>query len=124
METRIYKIEIITRPENYEALKKELSKIGITGLTVYTVLGAGMSLGFKEIYRGNEVEVDLNHKIKLEIIVCDTPIENVVAVTKQVCQTGNYGDGKIFVSPILNVAKIRTGEEGKNALQYEDKSQK
>lgn len=119
MDAQIFKIEIITRPENYEVLKKELTSIGITGLTVYTVLGAGMSLGLKEIYRGNEVEVDLNHKIKIEIVVCDTPVEKVIEVAKKVCQTGNYGDGKIFVLPILNAIKIRTGEEGREALQYD-----
>jgi nitrogen regulatory protein P-II 1 len=114
------KIEIITRPDKFDELKGELTKVGITGMTVSNVLGAGMSKGTTEVYRGKSVPMDLTHKIKIEIVVCDVPVKTVVDTVKKVCQTGRYGDGKIFTYELSNAIKVRTGEEGRDALQYDN----
>lgn len=117
MEKKITKIEIITRPEKFEELKEELSKIGITGMTVTNVLGCGAQKGYKEYYRGVEVQINLLHKIKVEIVVCEVPVDLVVETAKKVLKTGKIGDGKIFIYDVTNVIRVRTGEEGWDALQ-------
>ena len=112
----LWKIEIITRPEKLEALKEAMYGIRVTGMTVSQVYGCGLSEGYTEVYRGKEMYVNLLPKIKVEIVVCEVPVEKVVEAAKQVCQTGNIGDGKIFVYPIANAIRIRTGEEGAAAV--------
>ena len=112
----LWKIEIITRPEKLEALKEAMYGIRVTGMTVSQVYGCGLSEGYTEVYRGKEMYVNLLPKIKVEIVVCEVPVEKVVDVAKQVCCTGNIGDGKIFVYPIANAIRIRTGEEGPAAI--------
>ena len=112
----LWKIEIITRPEKLEALKEAMYGIRVTGMTVSQVYGCGLSEGYTEVYRGKEMYVNLLPKIKVEIVVCEVPVEKVVEAAKQVCQTGNIGDGKIFVYPIANAIRIRTGEEGAAAI--------
>lgn len=112
----LWKIEIITRPEKLEALKAAMYDIRVTGMTVSQVYGCGLSEGYTEVYRGKEMYVNLLPKIKVEIVVCEVPVEKVVDVAKQVCCTGNIGDGKIFVYPIANAIRIRTGEEGPAAV--------
>jgi nitrogen regulatory protein PII len=112
----ITKIEIITRPNKFEELKEALNKIGITGLTVSHVLGCGLQKGKTEFYRGNPYSIDLLPKVKIEIVVCEVPVEDVVNTAKEVLKTGEIGDGKIFIYPVQNVIKIRTGEEGMAAL--------
>lgn len=112
----LWKIEIITRPEKLEALKEAMYGIRVTGMTVSQVYGCGLSEGYTEVYRGKEMYVNLLPKIKVEIVVCEVPVEKVVDVAKQVCCTGNIGDGKIFVYPIANAIRIRTGEEGPAAV--------
>ncbi|TCL00032.1 nitrogen regulatory protein P-II family [Natranaerovirga hydrolytica] len=112
----ITKIDIITRPSQFEELKNELNKIGITGLTVSHVLGCGLQKGKTEYYRGNPYSIDLLPKVKMEIVVSEVPVEEVVRVAKEVLGTGEIGDGKIFIYPIQNVIKVRTGEEGVDAL--------
>ena len=114
---KITKIEIITRPEKLEALKKAMYEIRITGMTVTQVYGCGLSSGFKEFYRGTEVSINLLPKIKVEIVICEIPVERVIEAAKKVCQTGNIGDGKIFISTIDNAVRIRTGEEGVDAIR-------
>ena len=114
---KISKIDIITRPELFDTLKEELNKIGITGMTVSHVLGCGMQKGYKEYYRGAEVEINLRPKIKVEVVVSLVPVEKVVETAMKVLRTGKIGDGKIFVSQLTSVYKIRTGEEGFAALQ-------
>jgi len=110
------KIDIITRPEKLEALKEGMNKIGVTGMTVTQVLGCGLQKGHREVYRGMEYTINLVPKVKIEIVVCEVPVEKVIGTAKTVCRTGNVGDGKIFVYCIDNAVRIRTGEEGDIAI--------
>lgn len=112
----IKKLEIITRKSKFEELKSALNKIGVGGMTVYQVLGCGTQKGDKLYYRGVPVELKLIQKIKVEIIVCEVPVEKVISVAQDVLRTGEIGDGKIFVYDVADVIKIRTGERGKAAL--------
>ena len=111
------KIEIITKQNKFEALKTAMDKIGITGMTVSNVLGYGQQGGITEYYRGVEFETQLLPKIKVEIVVAKVPVRTVIETAKTVLYTGNIGDGKIFVYNVENVVKVRTGEEGYDALQ-------
>jgi nitrogen regulatory protein P-II 1 len=113
---KITKIDIITRSSKIEELKEALNAIGITGMTFSNVLGCGLQKGKTEYYRGNEYSVDLLPKARLEVVVSEVPVEKVVETAKKVLRTGEIGDGKIFIYPLENVVKIRTGEEGVNAL--------
>ena len=110
------KIEIITRPEKLEALKEGMNQIGVTGMTVTQVLGYGLQKGHREVYRGTEYAVNLVPKVKIEIVVCEVPVKKVIETAKTVCRTGHVGDGKIFVYSIDNAVRIRTGEEGDQAI--------
>jgi nitrogen regulatory protein P-II 1 len=112
----ITKIEIITRPEKLEELKEAMNAIEVTGMTVTQVYGCGLQKGHKEIYRGQEVNINLVPKVKIEIVVCEVPVEKVVETAKSVCRTGKIGDGKIFVYSLDNAVRIRTGEEGDIAI--------
>lgn len=112
----ITKIDIITRQNKFDELKNALDDIGITGMTVYQVLGCGNQKGKTELYRGNELTMDLLPKVKIEICVCEVPVQLVVDTAVKVLRTGKIGDGKIFVYPVQNVIKVRTGEEGVKAL--------
>jgi Amt family ammonium transporter len=94
-----------------------MDKIGITGMTVTNVLGYGQQGGVTEYYRGVEFETQLLPKIKVEIVVSKVPVGAVIETAKKVLYTGNIGDGKIFVYDVENVVKVRTGEEGYDALQ-------
>ena len=111
------KVEIITKQNRFEALKKAMDTIGITGMTVTNVLGYGVQGGRTEYYRGVEIETNLLPKIKVEIVVSKVPVSAVVETAKKVLYTGNIGDGKIFIYDVENVIKVRTGEEGYDALQ-------
>ena len=108
---------IITKPEHIEALKNAMSAIGITGMTVTNVLGCGMQKGATEYYRGVPIETHLLPKIKMEIVVCKVPVEEVIDTAKSVLYSGRIGDGKIFVYNVADVVKVRTGESGYDALQ-------
>ncbi len=110
------KIDIITRPEKLEDLKVAMNKIGVTGMTVTQVYGCGLTKGHTEVYRGQEYSVNLVPKVKIEIVVCEVPVERVLEAAKLACRTGKIGDGKIFVYPITNAIRIRTGEEGDIAI--------
>ncbi|MGQ9730061.1 MAG: P-II family nitrogen regulator [Candidatus Zipacnadales bacterium] len=110
------KIECITRPLKLEAIKDALSEIGILGMTVTEVRGCGKQRGRTERYRGAEYVVSLLPKVKLEIIVPDDRVEEVVGVIINTARTGEIGDGKIFVTPVEQVYRIRTGESGEEAL--------
>lgn len=114
---KMTKVEIITRQSRFEALKAAMDKIGITGMTVTQVLGCGMQKGSTNYYRGNPVESNLLPKVQVEIVVSKIPVETVVEAAKAALYTGNIGDGKIFVYDVENVVKVRTGEEGFDALQ-------
>lgn len=113
---KITKIDIITRPEKLEELKEAMNAIAVTGMTVTQVYGCGLQKGHKEIYRGKEVAINLVPKVKVEIVVCEVPVEKVLETAKRVCRTGQVGDGKIFVYPLENAVRIRTGEEGEAAI--------
>ncbi len=111
------KVEIICKEYKFEALKKALLELGITGMTLSHVLGCGIQKGKPEYYRGVEVEATLLPKIQLDIVVSKVPVRSVIETAKKVLYTGHIGDGKIFVYDVENVVKVRTGEEGYDALQ-------
>ena len=111
------KVEIVFREEKLYALKEAMSKLGITGMTVSHVMGYGMQRGHKEFYRGVEVETDLLPKVQVDMVVSAIPVRDVIETAKKVLYTGHIGDGKIFVYDVENVVKVRTGEEGYDALQ-------
>lgn len=113
---KMTKIDIITRPEQLEDLKNAMNDIGITGMTVSHVLGCGIQKGRTHMYRGVPYEINLLPKVKFEIIVCEVPVDKVVETAIKTLRTGEIGDGKIFVYPVENVIKVRTGEEGVKAL--------
>lgn len=114
--TEITKVEIVTRQSKFEELKAALNEIGINGMTVTNVLGYGVQKGQKHQYRGVEYNIDLLPKVKIEMIVCTVPVDDVVNTAISVLRTGEIGDGKIFISPVSRVIKIRTGEEDREAL--------
>ncbi len=111
------KIEIVCRESKFEALKNAMMKIGITGMTVSHVLGCGIQKGKPEYYRGVQVEANLFPKVQVDIVVSAVPVRKVIETAKKVLYTGHIGDGKIFVYDVENVVKVRTGEEGFDALQ-------
>ena len=111
------KIEIICKEPRFEALKSAMMEIGITGMTVSHVLGCGAQKGQPEYYRGVPVEATLLPKIQVDIVVSKVPVRHVIETAKKVLYTGHIGDGKIFVYDVENVVKVRTGEEGYDALQ-------
>lgn len=114
---KITKVEVVCKEAKLEALKNAMVGIGITGMTVTHVLGCGVQKGKPEYYRGVEVETSLLPKIQVDIVVCKVPVAQVVETAKKVLYTGHIGDGKIFVYDVENVVKVRTGEEGYDALQ-------
>lgn len=116
-DVKITKVAIVTKQSKFEDLKEAMNSIGITGMTVTQVLGCGMQKGSSEYYRGVELDINLLPKIKVEIIVCKVPVWTVIETAKQILYTGHIGDGKIFVYDVENVVKVRTGEEGYEALQ-------
>ncbi len=115
--SRMSDVVIITKQSKFEALKAAMDAIGVTGMTVTQVLGCGMQKGRPEYYRGVEMETNLLPKIQVEIVVCKIPVRTVIEAAKNALYTGHIGDGKIFVYNVENVIKVRTGEEGYDALQ-------
>ncbi|MGN1095747.1 MAG: ammonium transporter, partial [Eubacteriales bacterium] len=111
------KVEIICRERMLETLKNAMMEIGITGMTVSHVMGCGAQKGKPEYYRGVEVETNLLPKVQIDIVVSKVPVREVIETAKKVLYTGHIGDGKIFVYDVENVVKVRTGEEGYDALQ-------
>ena len=111
------KVEIICKESRFEALKAAMMDIGITGMTVSHVLGCGIQKGKPEYYRGVQVEANLLPKVQVDIVVSKVPVRSVIETAKKVLYTGHIGDGKIFVYDVENVVKVRTGEEGYDALQ-------
>jgi nitrogen regulatory protein PII len=110
------KIEAIIKPFKLDEVKESLSSIGIQGITVSEVKGFGRQKGHTELYRGAEYVVDFLPKVKLEIIVKDDAVASVVEAISKAAKTGRIGDGKIFVVPIEDVVRIRTGERGPDAI--------
>ena len=111
------KIEIVCKESKFEALKNAIMQLGITGMTVSHVLGCGIQKGKPEYYRGVQVEANLFPKVQVDIVVSAVPVRKVIETAKKVLYTGHIGDGKIFVYDVENVVKVRTGEEGFDALQ-------
>ncbi len=111
------KVEIVCKEEKLYALKAAMSTLGITGMTVSHVMGYGQQKGKPEFYRGVQVETNLLPKVQVDIVVSKVPVQSVIDTAKKVLYTGHIGDGKIFVYDVENVIKVRTGEEGYDALQ-------
>lgn len=114
------KVVIVTRQTKFEALKMAMNSIGVTGMTVANVMGCGMQKGASEYYRGVPLDMNLLPKIKVEMVISKVPVADVITAAKKALYTGHIGDGKIFVYPVSNVVKIRTGQEGYDALQNDE----
>lgn len=110
------KVEAIIKPFKLDEVKEALNDIGVQGITVSEVKGFGRQKGHTELYRGAEYVVDFIPKIKLEIIVSDSILATVIEAIEKSAKTGRIGDGKIFVTPVEAVVRIRTGESGEDAL--------
>ena len=110
------KLEVITRPEKLEDVKELLNNSGIYGMTVSMVSGCGLQKGRKEVYRGTEYTINLLPKIKIEIVVKDAVVEELLESLAKKVKTGEVGDGKIFVYDVQDAVKIRTGERGEKAI--------
>lgn len=117
---KITKVEILMKQERFEALKKAMNDIGVTGMTVTQVLGCGAQKGAPEYYRGVQMEIQLLPKVQVEMVISKVPVMDVINAARKVLYTGHIGDGKIFVYDVENVVKVRTGEVGYDALQGED----
>ena len=117
LNTGISKVVIIAKLSRYDALKRAMNDLGVTGMTVTQVMGCGIEKGAGERYRGVEIDATLLPKVKLEVVVSAIPVDKVIGAAKKALYTGHIGDGKIFVYPVSRVVKIRTGEEGFAALQ-------
>ena len=115
--TGINKVVIIAKLTRYDALKKAMNDLGVTGMTVTQVMGCGIQKGAGDRYRGVEMDATLLPKVKVEVVVSKIPVESVIEAAKKALYTGHIGDGKIFVYPVEKVVKIRTGEEDFDALQ-------
>ncbi len=113
-------LSIITRPEKFGELKAAMHAIGITGMTVSKVMGCGVQRGSHEYYRGVEIASNMLPKIRVDIVVAKVPVRMVIETAKKILHTGKIGDGKVFTWNIENSIKVRTGEEGYDALQYSD----
>ena len=114
------KVEIICKESRFDALKNAMTQLGITGMTVSHVLGCGIQGGRPEYYRGVQIETNLLPKVQVNIVVSKIPVQDVIETAKKALYTGHIGDGKIFVYDVENVVKVRTGEEGYQALQDSD----
>ena len=110
------KIEAVIQPHKFEDVKEALKNAGVTGMTVTEVRGHGRQKGHKEVYRGMEYQVDLLPKVKLEVVVSDERLEEVVGSLASAARTGRIGDGKIFISDIADAIRIRNDDRGEAAL--------
>ena len=119
MDRKITKIDIVTRPSKLEELKDALNAIGVMGMTVSQVYGCGLQKGHVEVYRGQKYAINLLPHIKVETVVCEVPVENVIEPAQRVCKTGKVGAGKIFVFDVEDAVRIRTGDRGPEAIMDE-----
>ncbi len=110
------KIEAIIKPFKLDEVKEALTGAGVVGMTISEVRGFGRQKGHTETYRGGEYTIDFLPKLKLEVVVADHRAENVVALIASAAKTGSIGDGKVFVGPLEDVVRIRTGEHGDDAI--------
>jgi Amt family ammonium transporter len=116
-DTGMYKVVIIAKLRRYDALRKAMNELGVTGMTVTQVMGCGIQRGAGEMYRGVEMDATLLPKVQCEVVVSDISVDDVIAAAKKALYTGHIGDGKIFVYTVDRVVKVRTGEENKAALR-------
>ena len=110
------KLECIIRPFKLEEVKEALNNVGVRGMTVSEIRGFGRSRGHTELYRGSEYTIEFVPKLKLEIVVPEENIDQVIEAVQQAALTGKIGDGKIFVLPVEETIRIRTGEKGSAAI--------
>ena len=110
------KVEAIVRPHVLEAVKAALQEVGVVGMTVTEVKGFGRQKGHTETYRGSEYKVEFLPKVKVEVVLPDDLVDKAVEAVLKTAATGKFGDGKVFVSPLTDVVRIRTGEKGEAAL--------
>jgi nitrogen regulatory protein P-II 1 len=110
------KIECIIRPHLVDAVKNAMQEVGVVGMTVSEVKGFGRQKGHTETYRGTEYRVDFLPKVKVEVVLGDDLVEPAVAAIIKTARTGKFGDGKVFISALEEVVRIRTGERGKEAI--------
>ena len=113
------KVEAIIRPEALQGVQDALDQLGVSGLTVTEVVGCGRQKGYTEQYRGARVNISLLHKIKVEAIVVDDIVETAVEAIVSAARTGQEGDGRVFISPISQAVRIRTGERGEDSVRHE-----
>lgn len=112
----LVKIEAVIRPQRLDEVKAALDDLGVTGMTVTEVRGAGKQKGYTQHYRGAEYTVNLIQKLKLEIVVAEADVDRIVEAVCGAARTGEIGDGKIFLSPVLDAIRIRTGDRGGEAV--------
>ena len=110
------KIQAIVRPTRFDQIKEAMCKFNVNGMTVTEVNGCGLQKGKTEVYRGTEYTIDLLPKVKIELVVSDTVVDEVIKVIIEAGRTGEIGDGKVFVYPLENAVRIRTGESGEAAI--------
>jgi nitrogen regulatory protein P-II 1 len=110
------RVEAVIRPSKLDAVRQALSDAGIAGMSVTDIRGCGRQKGFTERYRGSEYTINLLHKMRVDVVVDDDQVDRVIEVIVGAARTGEVGDGKIFIAPVANVVRIRTGESGPEAL--------
>lgn len=110
------RIEAIIQPHRLDAVKDALIAIGVTGMTISEVRGHGRQKGHTEVYRGNEYKVDLLPKVRIDMVIPGERVDQVIDTLSEAARTGKIGDGKIFISPVEDVVRIRNGERGDTAL--------
>lgn len=110
------KIDAIIRPEQMEDIKEALRPLNLNGISITQIMGSGCQRGWQEFIRGTEVEINFLPKIKIELVVADSRAEDVIDIIMKTAQTGEIGDGKIFISEISDAIRIRTGERGEAAI--------
>jgi nitrogen regulatory protein P-II 1 len=115
-EEQMKKIEAIIKPFKLDEVKNALTKIGVQGMTVTEVKGFGRQRGHTEVYRGAEYKIDFLPKVKIELITTDEIVPQVIETIERAAKTGKIGDGKIFLFPVEEVIRIRTGERGRDAI--------
>jgi len=112
----VKKLESIIRPHVLEAVKNALQEVGITGMTITEVKGYGRQKGHTETYRGVEYQIDFVPKVKIEVVLADALVPAAIDAIMRTAKTGKFGDGKIFISPVEDAVRIRTGEHGEHAV--------
>ena len=112
------KVEAIIRPDRLQMVQDSLDELGISGLTVTEVVGCGSQRGYTEVYRGTRANISLQRKVKVEAVIPDSRVDGVVEAIVKAARTGDVGDGKIFVLPVDQAYRIRTGEAGDEIVQH------